>query len=180
MPADIIDCRYDSDLCGLVTGLIEQVNITNLYNQFAAQFHKLSEQMEVWQQEQQAAYNEWFTTLTSELKVETELQRTIANHKTIRTDGTQYIDVPSSLDYKAGDILDVFVNGILMVEGTDYDLMTNEVENVPMVYFYSDIEIDNIVTFYCLKSVVGDTVALAQVESALDEVIAIQNEILGE
>ncbi len=153
--ANIIDCRYDNDLCGIITGLIDQVNITNLYNQFATKFQELSNQMEAWQNSQKTAYDEWFNALTGDSQVNTNLTRTIANHLTTREAGTQYIDLPSELNYEDGDILDVFVNGILMIEGTDYDLMMNEVENVPMIYLYSDVEINNMITFYCLKSVVG-------------------------
>lgn len=148
---DITDCRYDANLCGIITGLIDQVDVTNLYNQFAAKFQALNNQMEAWQTEQQAKYAEWFTTLTDELTVNGRLSRSIANYKTTRENGTQYIDVPANLDYIEGDVLDVFVNGILLVEGADYDLMMNEVENIPMIYIYSDIEKDNMITFYCLK-----------------------------
>lgn len=151
MPADVIDCRYDAELCGIITGIIDQVDITALYRQYAAQFQALNDQMKTWQEEQQTAYDSWFATLTEELSVTGSLSRSVANYKTTLENGTQYIDVPASLNYAEGDILDVFVNGILLVEGSDYDLTTNEVENIPMIYIYSDIAKDNMITFYCLK-----------------------------
>lgn len=153
--ANITDSRYDTSICGVVTGLIQQVDTSTLYRQYADKFEQLINQMTTWQQNQKTLYNEWFAALTGDLNVNTKLTRNVANYITTREAGTQYIDVPASLNYEDGDILDVFVNGILLVEGLDYDLMMNEVENVPMIFMYSDVDIDNNVTFYCLKSEVG-------------------------
>lgn len=52
--ADIEDTRQDSNLCGWVTGLIDQITPDTLYNQFTAQF------------------NEWFGTLQDDLDGNTE------------------------------------------------------------------------------------------------------------
>ena len=153
--ANITDCRYDTELCGVITGLIKQVDTTNIYRQYEAQFIALMEQFKTWQSEQQAAYAAWFDALTSELSVNTHLSKTVANYITTRENGTQYIDVPTSLNYANGDILDVYVNGVLLIPNTDYELMLNEVENIPMIYIFSDIDKDNIITFICLKNTVG-------------------------
>ena len=52
--ADIEDTRFDTDLCGWVTGLITQVNTTTLYEQWEAMF------------------NDWFNNLTSLINENTE------------------------------------------------------------------------------------------------------------
>lgn len=153
--ANIIDCRYDTSICGVVAGLIEQVDTTGLYRQYTEKFEQLILSLSTWQENQKRLYDEWFAALTGDLNVNTKLTRKVANYVTTRENGTQYIDVPASLNYENGDILEVFVNGILLVEGLEYDLMMNEVENVPMIFMYSDVDIDNNVTFYCLKSEVG-------------------------
>lgn len=150
--ANITDCRYDTDLCGVITGLIKQVNTTNIYRQYEAQFVKLIEQFTAWQTEQQTAYASWFSTLTGDLNVNTHLTRTVANYRTTREDGTQYIDVPAPLNYTEDDILDVYVNGVLLIPDIDYELTLNEVENIPMIFIFSDIDKDNVITFTCLKN----------------------------
>lgn len=150
--ANITDCRFDTDLCGVITGLIKQVNTTNIYRQYEAQFVRLIEQFTAWQTEQQTAYASWFSTLTGDLNVNTHLTRTVANYRTTREDGTQYIDVPAPLNYTDGDILDVYVNGVLLIPDIDYELTLNEVENIPMIFIFSDIDKNNVITFTCLKN----------------------------
>lgn len=152
---DIIDCRYDTELCGIITGLISQLDTTGLYRHYASLFERMTEQMQAWQNEQQIAYDNWFKALTDDLTVNTKLTKKISNYLTTRENGTQYIDIPSSLNYVDGDILEVFLNGVLLVEGVDYDLTMNEVENIPMIYLYADVAIDNMITFYCLKNNTG-------------------------
>lgn len=152
---DVVDCRFDSDVCGVIATLINDVSTSGLYRQFAAHFQKLVESMETWQEEQKRAYNEWFDTLTSNLTVDNHLTREKVNFLTTRADGTQYINVPDTLGYVDGDILDVYYNGVLLVEGVDYDLTMNEVENIPMIFIYTDVPQGNMITFYCTKSVIG-------------------------
>lgn len=164
MEKDIIDCRYDTEICGVITGLITQVDTTNLYRQYIGEFEYLKSQMKMWQEEQQRLYNDWFTTMTDDLVVDTHLTRTKSNVITIREDGTQYVNLPSELNYKTGDLLDVYVNGVLLVEGSDYKLMWNEVENVPMIFIFYDIEINNTITFYCVKSESGNITEILESE----------------
>lgn len=172
--ANIIDCRYDTDICGVIASLIEQVNTSTLYKQYVAKFEEMVRLQQQWLDEQQTAFNTWFSNLTSDLIVATRLDRKMANVITDRVNGTQYIDLPASLEYKDDDILDVYVNGILMIPNTDYTLMMNEVENVPMVYFFADIEPDNIITFFCMKTDIAGAI-----ENELSEIVEEQNEILG-
>ncbi|MGL5646697.1 MAG: hypothetical protein ACRDDY_02505 [Clostridium sp.] len=47
--ADIIDKRFDNSVCGIVTGLIDQIDTTNLFNQFTNSF------------------DEWFETIKEKL-----------------------------------------------------------------------------------------------------------------
>ena len=172
--SNIIDCRYDTDICGVIASLIDQVNTGSLYRQYYAKFEEMLTVQQQWLNEQQTAFNTWFSNLTSDLIVATRLDRKMANIITERENGTQYIDLPTSLEYKDDDILDVYVNGILMIPNTDYTLMMNEVENVPMVYFFADIEPDNIITFFCMKTDIAGAI-----ENELSEIVEEQTEILG-
>ena len=41
-PADIVDERFDTELCGLVTHLFEQVDTTEIFAQFTAAWHQFT------------------------------------------------------------------------------------------------------------------------------------------
>ena len=78
--ADIEDTRQDTNLCGWVTGLIDQITPETLYTQFTAQF------------------NEWFSGLVDDLNPNTEAMLVAALPTsltaTLRADGwTQSDDV---------------------------------------------------------------------------------------
>lgn len=56
----IQDTRLDNDVCGLVTGVVDQIDTTNLYNQFESYFKDFKEKYEAdydkWTEEQKQAY----------------------------------------------------------------------------------------------------------------------------
>lgn len=58
--AQIQDTRLDNAVCGLVTGVVDQIDTTNLYNQFEAYFKEFKEQYEAdfedWTEQQRQAY----------------------------------------------------------------------------------------------------------------------------
>lgn len=61
--AQISDTRLDNAVCGLVTGVVDQIDTTDLYNQFGQyfkEFKKIYEtDMNAWTEGQQAAYLAW-------------------------------------------------------------------------------------------------------------------------
>ena len=50
-PADIVDERFDTELCGLVTHLFEQVDTTEIFAQFTAAWHKFTAEWQRWFEE---------------------------------------------------------------------------------------------------------------------------------
>ena len=50
--AQITDTRLDNSVCGLVTGVVDQIDTTDLYNQFETYFKE-------WKENQQADYESW-------------------------------------------------------------------------------------------------------------------------
>lgn len=58
--AQITDTRLDNAVCGLVTGVIDQIDTTDLYNQFTAYFTEFKEKHEAdfdkWSEEQKKAF----------------------------------------------------------------------------------------------------------------------------
>jgi hypothetical protein len=61
--ANITDNRLNNDLCGVVTGLIEQADTTEIFNQFEAYLTEFKQQhiseMENWTEMQEADMTEW-------------------------------------------------------------------------------------------------------------------------
>ena len=153
--ANIEDCRYDTELCGVITGLIKQVDTTTLYNQYAAKFAAIEAQLLAWENQQKAAFDTWYDALTDELQVNTYIERNTYNF-TAEAKRT-YIDLPESLAYTTSDLLDVFVHGVLLVQNVDYTIQKNEVENVWMINIPNGIPAGASVTIYCMKSKIGMT-----------------------
>jgi hypothetical protein len=97
----VIDKR-GSSLCLWVTGLITQLDTNQLFLQWS----------ELW--------NTWFSGLTEDLNVNTHVERyqksvTLSSSNTIALDMTGYT-------YEATDIINVFINGLFGVRGTDFTL----------------------------------------------------------
>lgn len=140
--AYIKDMRASSS-CGWVTGLIEQVDTSTLFMQWQTAYEEFYQ-----------SFESWFDTLTSELQVNTYITRTYADY-TVTKNNTTYVDLPTSLNYVVGDILDVYVGGILL-SPTEYTIMKNEVTGGYMIRVNNDLDSGNILTFLCLKSKVGE------------------------
>lgn len=108
--ADIEDARSES---GWVTGLIEQLDIGNLYNQWYALFNRYFDDME-------GRFDEWLTTLTDELNVNTYIAKyeksvTLSDSNVIELDMVGY-------SYDSNDAVDVFINGLHGIPRVDYTL----------------------------------------------------------
>lgn len=101
--ADITDERADTSVCGYVTGLIDQIDTTNLFAQFTA------------------AFNDWFGNVQENVKATTVMYELTHHYETATDDESEIeIGIPS-FNY-ALDTLNVFVNGLKLVAGIDYTL----------------------------------------------------------
>lgn len=153
--ANITDARPDSSVCGFINTLVDHIDTSELYAQYNTQFEELSTQMQAWFAEEQADFNTWFSALTDQLQVNTYVSKTEAN--VTLTEAQRYIDFPSGVDYVAAnkDVLEVYLNGMRLVENIDYTVMQNEVENVPMLYMSFQVPATNTFTIVSLKSKIG-------------------------
>lgn len=99
--ANITDERPNTALCGFVTGLIDQIDTTNLFAQY------------------NAAFNAWFEDLQQTLATKTMIMRYTHTYVTAASPiSTISIGIP---EYVNGtDVLNVFVNGLRLIPGTDY------------------------------------------------------------
>ena len=119
--ANITDMR-SSDLCGWVTGVVQQVDTSQLFAQYQAAFEQNYAQQLAWQRSIQTEFNEWFAALTQQLSVNTFIQK-----YEIRTVISSGSTTPISVEvegygYSEGDIIEVFINGLYGSEGVDYTL----------------------------------------------------------
>ena len=106
--SDITDTRTDSEICGWVTGLIDQVDTSTLYLQW------------------QDAFERWFRDLTEELNVDTYIQEYSKNEEVSAYTSSLSIDLDmTDYEYEAGDIIQVFINGLLAIPSVDYSLDTS-------------------------------------------------------
>jgi hypothetical protein len=112
--ADITDMR-GSNLCGWVTGLIEQVDTATLFLQWQTAFNNYYQQMT-------SAFNDWFNTLTDELQVNTFIQK-FSKKVIIAIGVTNEIALDMvGYTYDGSDIIHVYVNGL---NDVDYTLDTS-------------------------------------------------------
>lgn len=127
--AQIEDTRVNTSICGFVTGLIKQVDTSQLFLQYQtayAQFlNELNEWKAVqknafatWMNQQKASFDAWFRILTDELRIDTYVETTVT--RLISTSNST-----ASLEangYADGATVLVFKNGLLLSENVEYSL----------------------------------------------------------
>lgn len=150
--ANIEDTRPDNNVCGWVTGIVQQVDTSKLFLQWQTAYEEFYQQMQTWQQQQEAAFNTWFSALTDQLNVNTYIQR---YHKSINMgtkNGVFPLDM-SGYTYAATDVLFVNVNGVMLTEEYDYILDTSK---TPVeIHTNAELEAENILEITILKSKIG-------------------------
>ena len=132
---NITDTRSDKDLCGWVTGMIDQVDTTTLYQQYVAAYDGFLANMQAaeasmanWMTSMQAQFDAWFETLTEELKIVTYIAK-YEKHEVGTWDETTGIH-QVTLDmlgyaYDSNDVILVYINGLKAVEGIDYSIFVS-------------------------------------------------------
>ena len=119
--ANITDMR-SSDLCGWVTGVVQQVDTSQLFAQYQAAFEQNYAQQLAWQQNIQTQFDAWFAALTQQLSVNTFIQKFAL--RTVLSSGseTPISVIIENYGYSDGDIIEVYINGLYASEGVDYTL----------------------------------------------------------
>lgn len=148
--ANITDERPNTTLCGFVTGLIDQIDTTNLFAQY------------------NAAFNEWFETVKETLNSATLVRQYTQSYETTQaSEETIPINI-ANYNY-ALDILNVYVNGLKLTPGVDYT--ENNGANTITLAQALDV-IGTPVEFEVLKCIDG-----SEAESVVDMVYQLQAEI---
>ena len=107
--ADITDERADTSVCGYVTGLIDQIDTTNLFAQFTA------------------AFNAWFDDVKDQVKATTIVMQYQSRYVTT-TDSETTIPIQISQFDENLDIMYVFINGIKLIPYVDYTIDGTNIE----------------------------------------------------
>lgn len=150
--ANIEDTRPDNNVCGWVTGIVQQVDTSKLFLQYQTAYEQQLQTMQDWQEAQETAFNTWFTALTDRLNVNTYIQKF---HKVVdmgTKNGVFPLDM-SGYTYAASDVLFVNVNGVMLVE--DYDYLLDTSKTPVEIHTNAELEADNILEITVLKSKIG-------------------------
>lgn len=115
--SDITDTRANSDICGWITNLVGNIDISALNAQWQAKFAEQAAEFEEYMQTKKSAFDAWYAELTSTLSVPAVVKKYEAQVTT--TASTTTITIPVA-QYADGDALLVHLGGTLLVEGVDY------------------------------------------------------------
>lgn len=116
--SDITDAR-SLDVCGWVTGLIEQISIENLYLAWVDKFNQYYVAME-------ENFEAWFDMLTEDLNVSTYIRK--FKKRAVLTSGEDNNHIPldmTNYTYNTDDVVRVYINGLYGSEDIDWSLDTS-------------------------------------------------------
>lgn len=149
--ANITDERANTSLCGYVTGLINQIDTTDLFAQY------------------NNAFWTWFSNVQESVTSTTIITRYSNTYTTPSNDSVSTIAIGIQQYNNALDVLNVYVNGMKLIRGTDY---TESGSNIVLT---NALDVAGTkVEFEVFKSVNG-----AAAETLQSEVQALQNQLGG-
>lgn len=147
----IQDTRSDNSVCGWVTGLIDQVDTSTLFDQWTAAYAENIAEMESWEQTQKTAFESWLSTLTEQLTVGAYIQQ---YKKVVTLSSGDSRTIPlnmSGYTKEETDIFLIYINGLKAIETVDYSISgTNLTVNCDGS--------DDVIEIIVLKSVLGTLV----------------------
>lgn len=150
--ANITDTRANTDICGWVTGVIKQVDTSQLFLQYQTAYESFYDEMKTWQDEQKLQFESWLATLTGQLQVNTYIKK---YHKVIDIGGANGVFPLDMTDYtyEESDVFMINVNGVMLTEVYDYLLDTSK---TPVeIHTNATLEADNLLEITVLKSKIG-------------------------
>lgn len=151
----ITDMR-PSGLCGWITGIIDQVDTSDLYSQwstaYASYYTRSTAILNAYFAAKRAEFETWFEHLTQQLNVDTTLHQYRSTVSVATTTSKITIGIPK---YDSNtDMLFAYINGVYLVEGTDY--IISGTEDSAEIILNKPITGQNSVTFVVIKSVIGE------------------------
>lgn len=144
--SDIRDYR-GSSYCPWITGLIKQVDVSQLNAQFYEYYEEQTAELKAYMAQQKASFDSWLSSLQSELQVNTKLKKYEYSYETT----TEESEIPLISNYEDGDVLLVHINGVLYVEGTEFTIDTTNNQ----ISLAKSVTKDNLITQILIKSIIG-------------------------
>lgn len=175
--ASAIEDLRGSAECPWITGLITQVDTSALFAQYQSayqeQYAKYDEDYEDYIEAQQERWDAFMESLTEELTVQMSVVPLKATSVVSGT--TTTMTVPFA-EFNAGtDVLDVFINALMAVQGVDYTISGSTVT------FATALEAGARVDFRLLKAVIASNVENAmQIVRRMDEIVSAFTSDTGE
>ena len=149
----ITDTRANSQVCGWVQGLIQQVDTASLFIQWQTAYSEFMAQMESWKTAQQAAFESWLETLTDDL----EVGAYVTQFRKVVTGGSGVSNVipldMEGYEYSSTDVFLINLNGLSLVSGIDYTIDTTQ--SVPTVNVNAQLISNNRIEITVLKTMLG-------------------------
>lgn len=161
--ADIRDER-SGQYCGWVTGVINQVDTSTLFNQWQTAYENAAASLTAYMETKQAEFDAWFKALTEELNVNTYIQEYT---NTITLEVNQQSIFIGIADYvPEEDVLLVNVGGLIWPQ-SKYSIAG--IAGAYMVYFIgTELKAGDIVEFRVFKSKIGSAANANATVLALD------------
>lgn len=147
--SNITDMRGSAD-CGWVTSLIQQVDTSTLYIQW------------------QTAFDEWFKDVKETLSTSTLIRSYESTYTTSVQDETA-IPINISQFNRNLDILQVYINGLLLIKGVEYAITDNT-----KITLTNGVDTGTPVSFVVYKSIDG-----SDAESVVQQVYELQTQVNG-
>ena len=186
-PTSVTDLR-PSSYCGWVTGIVQQVDTSDLFTQyenaysnfyesstseFEAYFAAKTAEFNAFMTSRMTAFEEWYSKLTAELTVETGL---VKYQNTVRVIGNAATIGIAEYDPEL-DILFVYVNGVFFVEGLDYTQFSTMDGRHHIHKIDGGFRSTDDITFIVLKNQIGKSVI--QFSNAVQDVDVSTNSFLA-
>lgn len=148
--ANITNTIPNTDVCGYVTGIIKQVDTSDLYKQYETAYKEF-------QDKSKEEFQAWFDEVKDSLAT-TTIIRTFKNTYVTQSADEKVILIGIPQYRQAIDILDVYING-LRLNGTEYTI------NKDRITLTLPVDVETPIEFVVYKSVDG-----SDAENVLDQV----------
>lgn len=151
--AGITDMRGTSE-CPWVTALIKQVDTTELFEQYQAAMSDYETSFENWTQAEKESWSDFKASLSGELTASTSVI-TLTNTVSV-TEATASVDIGIALFDPSTDVLQVYLNGLLLSPDTEYTVADNAgTKSINLTNALEASEVANVFTFIVFKSLVS-------------------------
>ena len=144
--ANITNTIPNTEVCGYVTGLIDQVDTSDLYMQYETAYREFYDKSN-------QDFNEWFQNLKENLSTST-LIRQYKNVTTTTIPDQKVIDIGIPQFNPELDILDVYINGLYVQEGQEEG--QGYTKTATQITLNLPLELGQDVFFVVFKSIDGE------------------------